>query len=88
MGVPSVSGFVMPAGGKLRFISRAGSVAGTTAVVLTGPTVKTIRTPLLVAGQSVIVEWVERATVVTPASGFDVQVDAGLGRWVTIAEIA
>jgi len=82
---PTASAFNMPASGKVRFVSISGCAAGTTAATLVGSTTRTIKTPLLTAGQSVVIDYVERSVQVTPANGFNVEIDVGLGHWKTIA---
>lgn len=47
---------------------------------------RTIKTPLLTAGEAVVIDRIERAIDVDPEVGFDVQVDVGLGVWKKIAE--
>lgn len=100
---PAVGDFAMPASGRLRFVSTAGSAAGTTAATLTGSYYtysdvggvitrsassdpREIQTPLLTAGESVVIDRIERAVNVDPELGFDVEVDVGLGVWKKIAE--
>jgi len=78
----------MPAGARLRFVATAGAAAGATAATLTGASDRTIRTPLLAAGAGMVIDFVAKDVTVTPASGFEVHVDTGLGRWQKIAEVA
>lgn len=85
---PATAAFVMPANARIRFVSRAGSVAGATAATLTGASVRTIKTPLLAVGGHVVIDYVERAVLVAPSSGFNVELDIGLSVWRQIASIA
>ncbi len=78
----------MPANARIFLLSRAGCAAGTTAATVTGSTVRTLKTPLLAAGESMRGEYAEEDSSVAPASGFDLLIDIGLGRTATIAEIA
>lgn len=82
---PTASAFAMPAAGRLRIVSIAGCAAGTTAATLVGSRTRTIKTRLLAAGGSVVIDLVERAVTVTLAAGFDAYVDTGLGVWKKIA---
>lgn len=81
---PAVGAITLPAGARLALKSVSGATAGTTAATITGVSNRTIKTPLLVAGGSVKLDYVEPRAVVTPASGFEVLLDVGLGRFVKI----
>jgi hypothetical protein len=85
---PATAAFAMPANAIIRFVSRAGCAAGTTAATIAGATARTIKTPLLAAGGVVKLDRVEKKFTVTPVSGFDVEVDIGLGEWRKICGIA
>lgn len=75
----------LPANARVSFVSVAGCSAGTTAAVLTGPHTRTIKTKLLAAGQRVVIDRVERGTLVTLQAGFQAYIDSGLGKWRRIA---
>jgi hypothetical protein len=49
---------------------------------------RTIKTPVLAAGGSVVIDGLVARSLVTPASGFECYVDIGLGRWAQIASVA
>ncbi len=74
---PAVGAFVFPANATVYARSVAGCVAGTTACTFRG---RTIQTPLLAAGQAMLVGVVEKSTSLTPSAGFDVLIDVGLGK--------
>jgi hypothetical protein len=80
---PGSGDIVFPANASVYFRSVAGCAAGTTAASYNG---RTIETPLLAAGQAVFAGFIERGTTVTPASGFEVLIDTGLGRRSKIGE--
>jgi hypothetical protein len=82
---PASGSFQMPAGGKLRFVSTSGSAEGTTAAILTGATERTIKTPLLAAGEYVTLDFVEAGVEVALQDGFTCELDTGLAVWKTIA---
>lgn len=81
---PAVGAVTLPAGARLALKSVAGATAGTTAATITGTSNRTIKTPALAAGESMTLDYVERAAVVTPAGGFEVLLDTGLGRFAKI----
>ena len=81
---PAVGAVTLPAGAKLAFKSVAGATAGTTAATITSARNRTIKTPALAAGESMTLDYVERVAVVTPAAGFEVLLDTGLGRFAKI----
>ena len=76
---PAVGATTIPANGRIYLKSVAGCAAGTTAATISGPITRTIKTPLLAAGKSMNGIYVERGRVVTPASGFHVMLETGLG---------
>ena len=81
---PAVGAVTLPAGARLALKSVAGATAGTTAATIAGTSNRTIKTPALTAGESMTLDYVERAAVVTPAAGFEVLLDTGLGRFAKI----
>lgn len=81
---PAVGAVTLPAGARLALKSVAGATAGTTAATIAGISNRTIKTPALAAGESMTLDYVERAAVVTPAAGFEVLLDTGLGRFSKI----
>lgn len=81
---PAVGAVTLPAGARLALKSVAGATAETTAATIAGTSNRTIKTPVLVAGESMTLDYVERAAVVTPAAGFEVLLDTGLGRFAKI----
>lgn len=83
---PAVGAITFPANGRIYLRSVAGCIAGTDAATITGPTARTIETPLLAAGESMNGIYVERGRVVTPATGFEVLLDTGMGRRQKIGE--
>jgi len=85
VGTPIDGAFVLPAAGRISFVSVAGCPAGTTAGTIVTSNIRTIKTPLLAAGGRVVIDHVERAATVTPESGFEVHLDVGLGVWGKIA---
>lgn len=101
---PATGDFDMPANGRIRFIATAGAAAGDTAATLTGGFVqygdedgvltrenvstREIKTPEMVAGQAVVIDRIERGVNVDAETGFDVEVDTGLGVWKQIASIS
>lgn len=74
----------MPANARVFFRSVSGNQAGTVAGTITGPTVRTIHAPALAAGEMTRAEYVEADFRVSPAFGFDMLVDIGLGRTARI----
>jgi hypothetical protein len=82
---PVVGPVSLPAGARIGFMSPTPRVEGTTAGTMVGPSNRTIQTPTLLAGQRVVIDRAERATVVEPAAGFELQIDTGLGVWRTIS---
>lgn len=80
---PGSGDIVFPANATVYFRSVAGCAAGTTAASYKG---RTIETPLLAAGGAVPAGFVERGTTVSPAIGFEVLIDMGLGRVAKIGE--
>jgi hypothetical protein len=74
---PAVGVFVFPANATVYARSVSGCAAGTTACTFRG---RTIRTPLLAAGQAMLVGVVEKSTSLTPFVGFDILIDMGLGK--------
>lgn len=61
--------------------SIAGCSAGTTAAtIVSGVGTRTIKTPLLAAGRSMKVGWVEKGMKITPVAGFDLLIDTGLSK--------
>ncbi len=83
---PVTGAITLPAGARLAFRSVAGTSAGATAATIAASTNRTIKTPTLAAGESMMLDYVERAAVVTPAAGFEVLLDIGLGRFAKIGE--
>lgn len=84
---PAVGAVTMPANARLAFRSTAGAAAGTTAATIAGPSTRTIKTPTLSAGGVTRLECAEVGSVVTPAAGFDVLLDSGLGKLNKIAGV-
>ena len=80
---PVAGELTFPANASVYLRSVAGCAAGTTAAEFKG---RTIKTPLLAAGGAVFAGFIERGTVLTPAIGFDVLIDMGLGRVAKIGE--
>lgn len=78
---PVSGSFGLPANANLFLKSVAGCVAGTTAAEIGS---RTIKTPLLEAGEMVEVGFVERGVTVAPVLGFDVLIDTGLGRFAKV----
>lgn len=84
---PAVGPFIMPASATLFALSIAGCAAGTTAATYTSSSgAKAVKTPLLVAGGFTPIGFVEKGITLTPATGFEIYMDSGLGRRVKIAE--
>lgn len=97
---PAVVPFSLPAAGRFRVVATAGAVAGELAATLTGTYTdrdpesvtygesvdREIRTPVLAAGGYVTLDKLERAVGIDLEAGFELWVDAGLGRFVKIAE--
>lgn len=81
---PAVGAFSLPANARLAFRSVAGAAAGTTAATLVGTSTRTIKTPVLAAGEFMTLDNAERDTVVTPSAGFEVLLDTGLGKFKKI----
>lgn len=84
---PATAPFSLPANGRFRVVATLGALAGDLACILTSSVEREIRTPLLTAGGYVSLNRVERAVVITLEPGFELWVDAGLGRYVKVAEI-
>lgn len=74
---PAAGALAMPAGARVLLRSVAGCAAGTAAGTVGS---RAFTAPLLAAGGTLSVGYVERAVVVTPAAGFDILIDMGLGR--------
>lgn len=83
---PSTGAITLPASARLALRSTAGALAGATAATITSSANRTIKTPVLAAGESMPLDYVERGAVVTPSSGFEVLLDIGLGRFEKIGE--
>lgn len=82
-----VTGLVtLPAGGRLRFRSPAGCAAGTTAATIVSGSTTLVKTPLLAAGESTFTVWAYKGAQVTPAVGFDLMVDVGMGVYSKVAQ--
>lgn len=76
---PVVGAVTFPAGAMMFLRSVTGCAAGTTAATFTtSHGARTIKTKLLVAGQTLDGIYIERAIVVTPASKFDILIQVGL----------
>lgn len=84
MAAPASDAITLPANARIAFRSIDGSSAGTTAATLVGPSVRTIKTPALAAGEFALLDFAERGTVVTPEAGFEILLDTGLGKFVKI----
>jgi hypothetical protein len=74
---PVIGVFVFPANARVYARSVSGCAAGTTACTFRG---RTIQTPLLAAGQAMLIGVVEKSTSLTPSAGFDILIDMGLGK--------
>lgn len=83
---PAPGAVTLPACARLALRAVVGASAGTTAATISGANVRTIQTADLAAGGLVALGHGERGTVVTPAAGFEVLIDIGLGRFAKIAE--
>lgn len=82
-----VSGTItLPAGARLSFVPASPVLEGVTLATVAGSTSRTVKSPGLEAGERLVLDYAERATVVTAASGVVVEIDNGLGRWVKIGE--
>lgn len=82
---PASGAFTMPANARLSFVSTAGAVTGATLATLVGVATRTIKSKGLIAGGRQVLDYVERAVVITPSAGINVYVDRGLTRWSKIA---
>lgn len=78
---PASGVVTLPANARLALSPRANVLADTTAASITGPSNRTIKTPAMNAGTLLVLDNVERGSVVTPAVGFDVMLDKGLSEW-------
>lgn len=93
---PATAEFSLPANGRFRVVATAGAAEDELACTLTGcyvnqdkePVQREIQTPELDAGGYVTLDRLERGVVVTLEAGFELWVDAGLGRFVKVAELA
>lgn len=84
LALPASGSFALPANARLAFRSVAGAVAGSTAATLRSASTRTIKAPALAAGAFTVLDHAERGTVVTAASGFEVLLDTGLGKFKKI----
>lgn len=83
---PAVGSIALPANGRVGLVAVAGAEAGELAAILEGPSSRTIQTPAMVAGTILVIDRLERGTVVNAEEGFDVVLDVGLGVWTKIGE--
>lgn len=83
---PVTGPVTMPANCRLYIKSVSGAVAGVTAASIVGPTNRTIKTPVMQAGELMLLGYVERASVVTLSTGFELLMDSGLGVFDKIAQ--
>lgn len=83
---PATGTVVFPANGKVSIKSVAGCIAGTTALVITGPSTRTIKTKALSAGGSMRLDFIERGSSVAISAGFELYVLQGLGVYKLIAQ--
>lgn len=83
LATPGTGAVTFPANASVSMRSVAGCVAGTEAATFNG---RSIGTPELDAGGTVTVGYIERGTVFTPAAGFEILIDTGLGRKSKIGE--
>jgi hypothetical protein len=83
---PLTGAVTFPGNARVRLRSIAGCAAGTTAATITSRSTRTIKTPLLAAGGSLKIDWVERKSIITPVAGFEVYIDSnGFGKYRKIA---
>lgn len=80
---PVTGDITFPANARVYARSPAGKTAGSTAATFNG---RTIQTPVLPAGGSMFVGYIERGTVLTPGAGMEILIDMGLGRVAKIGE--
>lgn len=83
---PIAGSVKLPANGRIGLRSVGGVDAGETAAMLEGPSSRTIKTPVMVPGTFIVLDRLERGTVVNAEEGFEVVLDLGLGVWVKIGE--
>lgn len=84
---PVVGSFALPANAaRLGLRAVDAVVAGTQAAEIDGPTSRTISTPSMDAGTILVIEGLERGTVVTAEAGFEIVLDIGLNVWAKIGE--
>jgi hypothetical protein len=92
---PATAEFALPANGRFRVVATLGSIEDELACTLTGPYIdenrdpvqRLIQTPELAVNGYVQLDRLERGVTVTLEPGFELWVDAGLGRYVKVAEL-
>jgi hypothetical protein len=86
LATPGVGAITLPANATLAVKSVAGCAAGTTAATIVASANRTIKTPLLAAGGRVKLDRVSRGAVITPATGFELHLCVGLGKFRKIGQ--
>lgn len=81
---PVASPVLLPAGARIAFVATAPAIAGATAGVITGASTRTILTPIMVAGERIVIDWAEKNSVVTIGTGFDLHVNTKFGEYSKI----
>lgn len=91
---PAAVSFVMRAPARVGFITTTAKSAGTAAGTIVGSPFKqngVVKTQHDIkckafgaSGGRVVIDMVEKGATITPAAGFDVQIDIGLGKWRTV----
>jgi len=81
---PGTGVITMPAGGRLYARSTTPHSDGSTVVSFSG---RTIKTSAIGSNSFVNLGWVEKGIEVTPATGFEICLDIGLGRCAKIGSV-
>lgn len=82
---PGTGAIAMPANCRLAFKTAAGASAGTAVATISGSgKTRNIQCPVLAAGETIVIDNVEKDFIVTAAAGFDVMLDTGFSNFIKI----
>lgn len=83
---PATGAVALPAGARLGFTVGSNIPKGEAVASVKAATERTIVSPGLKAGERMVLDFAERAAVVTPEQGVTLELDIGLGVWAKIGE--
>lgn len=81
LATPALTTVTLPANAQFCFKAIGIAADGATVATITGPTNRTIKTKALVAGGFTNTIYLQRASVVTLNSNFDLMLNIGLGKY-------